>query len=230
MLTGGFKSVLVALALGGSISVIACGDAMAGKRMALLIGNASYKNVPSLKNPVNDARGVKEALEKIGFQAELVTDVNEKKFRRALKDFADRARDAEAVLFYYAGHGVEEQKVGYLLPTDVEIDDLRSIELSQVPSIDLVATAIGGLRGPKILIVDEPTRGIDVGAKIEVHNILFEMAKAGVAVLVVSSELPEVLALADRIVTMREGRVTGEIARAQASQETLMSMMALDAA
>jgi ABC-type sugar transport system ATPase subunit len=82
---------------------------------------------------------------------------------------------------------------------------------------------------PRILIVDEPTRGIDVGAKIEVHNILVEMAKAGVAVLVVSSELPEVLALCDRIVTMREGRVTGEIARAAASQEILMSMMALDA-
>jgi ABC-type sugar transport system ATPase subunit len=83
---------------------------------------------------------------------------------------------------------------------------------------------------PKILIVDEPTRGIDVGAKIEVHHILFEMAKAGVAVLVVSSELPEVLALADRIVTMREGRVTGEILRARATQEVLMSMMALEAA
>jgi len=83
---------------------------------------------------------------------------------------------------------------------------------------------------PKILIVDEPTRGIDVGAKIEVHHILFEMAKAGVAVLVVSSELPEVLALADRIVTMREGRVTGEISRAKATQEVLMSMMALEAA
>ncbi len=82
---------------------------------------------------------------------------------------------------------------------------------------------------PRILIVDEPTRGIDVGAKIEVHNILFEMAKSGVAVLVVSSELPEILALADRIVTMREGRVTGEIAREKASQEILMSMMALDA-
>jgi inositol transport system ATP-binding protein len=81
---------------------------------------------------------------------------------------------------------------------------------------------------PRILIVDEPTRGIDVGAKIEVHNILVEMAKAGVAVLVISSELPEILALADRIVTMREGRVTGEIARADATQESLMSMMALD--
>ncbi|NJM29287.1 MAG: sugar ABC transporter ATP-binding protein [Rhizobiales bacterium] len=78
---------------------------------------------------------------------------------------------------------------------------------------------------PKVLIVDEPTRGIDVGAKVEVHNLLFEMAKAGIAVIVISSELPEILALADRIVTMREGRVTGEIMRAGADQEKLMTLM-----
>src|SRR5580704_13826722 len=66
---------------------------------------------------------------------------------------------------------------------------------------------------PKILIVDEPTRGIDIGSKVEVHNLLIEMAKSGIAVIVISSELPEILAVSDRIVTMREGRVTGEIAR-----------------
>jgi inositol transport system ATP-binding protein len=78
---------------------------------------------------------------------------------------------------------------------------------------------------PKILIVDEPTRGIDVGSKVEVHNLLIEMAKQGIAVIVISSELPEILAVSDRIVTMREGRVTGEIARSDATQEILMSMM-----
>ncbi len=78
---------------------------------------------------------------------------------------------------------------------------------------------------PKILIVDEPTRGIDIGSKVEVHNLLIEMAKAGIAVIVISSELPEILAVCDRIVTMREGRVTGEIARGAATQEILMSMM-----
>jgi inositol transport system ATP-binding protein len=78
---------------------------------------------------------------------------------------------------------------------------------------------------PKILIVDEPTRGIDIGSKVEVHNLLIEMAKQGIAVIVISSELPEVLAVCDRIVTMREGAVTGEIARADASQEKLMMMM-----
>jgi ABC-type sugar transport system ATPase subunit len=78
---------------------------------------------------------------------------------------------------------------------------------------------------PKILIVDEPTRGIDIGSKVEVHNLLIEMAKSGIAVIVISSELPEILAVSDRIVTMREGRVTGEIARDAATQEILMSMM-----
>ncbi len=78
---------------------------------------------------------------------------------------------------------------------------------------------------PKILIVDEPTRGIDVGSKVEVHNLLIEMAKSGIAVIVISSELPEILAVSDRIVTMREGRVTGEISRIEATQEILMSMM-----
>jgi inositol transport system ATP-binding protein len=80
---------------------------------------------------------------------------------------------------------------------------------------------------PKVLIVDEPTRGIDVGAKVEVHNLLFQMAASGIAIIVISSELPEVLALADRIVMMREGRVSGEIARADATQEKLMTLMTL---
>jgi inositol transport system ATP-binding protein len=78
---------------------------------------------------------------------------------------------------------------------------------------------------PKILIVDEPTRGIDIGSKVEVHNLLIEMAKSGIAVIVISSELPEILAVSDRIVTMREGRVTGEMARTEATQEILMAMM-----
>jgi inositol transport system ATP-binding protein len=83
---------------------------------------------------------------------------------------------------------------------------------------------------PKVLIVDEPTRGIDVGAKVEVHNLLFAMARSGIAVIVISSDLPEVLAISDRIVTMREGRVTGEILRQAANQEILMTMMTQETA
>ncbi|HWL71042.1 MAG TPA: sugar ABC transporter ATP-binding protein [Geminicoccus sp.] len=77
---------------------------------------------------------------------------------------------------------------------------------------------------PKVLIVDEPTRGIDIAAKNEVHHLLFELAEAGIAVIVISSEMPELLRLADRIVTMREGRVTGELMRDQATEESLMHL------
>ncbi len=77
---------------------------------------------------------------------------------------------------------------------------------------------------PKVLIVDEPTRGIDIAAKNEVHHLLFELAEAGIAVIVISSELPELMRLADRIVTMREGRVTGEVMRDQATEESLMHL------
>jgi ABC-type sugar transport system ATPase subunit len=83
---------------------------------------------------------------------------------------------------------------------------------------------------PKVLIVDEPTRGIDVGAKVEVHNLLFEMAQTGIAIIAISSELPEILAISDRIVTMREGRVTGEALRDAANEEMLMTMMTLSVA
>jgi inositol transport system ATP-binding protein len=82
---------------------------------------------------------------------------------------------------------------------------------------------------PRVLIVDEPTRGIDVGAKVEVHNLLFEMAQTGIAIIAISSELPEILAVSDRIITMREGRVTGQIKREDATEEILMSMMTLTA-
>jgi rhamnose transport system ATP-binding protein len=77
-------------------------------------------------------------------------------------------------------------------------------------------------RKPTLLIVDEPTRGIDVGTKAEVHRLLSELAAQGVAVLMISSELPEVLGMADRIVVLFEGRVTHEFARADATEESLM--------
>ncbi|MGV3490526.1 MAG: sugar ABC transporter ATP-binding protein [Devosia sp.] len=83
-------------------------------------------------------------------------------------------------------------------------------------------------RNPKVLIVDEPTRGVDVGAKAEVHQILVQLASQGIAVMVISSELPEILAVSDRIVTMRQGRITGELPAEAATEEKLMALMALD--
>jgi rhamnose transport system ATP-binding protein len=75
---------------------------------------------------------------------------------------------------------------------------------------------------PKVLIIDEPTRGIDVGTKAEVHRLLSDLAGQGLAVLMISSELPEVLGMADRVLVMREGRITAEIDRADATPENVM--------
>ena len=75
---------------------------------------------------------------------------------------------------------------------------------------------------PKLLIVDEPTRGIDVGTKAEVHRLMSSLAADGLAVVMVSSELPEVLGMADRIVVLREGRIAAQLTRAEATEESVM--------
>lgn len=75
---------------------------------------------------------------------------------------------------------------------------------------------------PSVLILDEPTRGIDVGAKAEVHRIISDLAAGGLAIILISSELPEVLAMADRVVVLHEGHVTGAFTRAEATQERVM--------
>ena len=82
------------------------------------------------------------------------------------------------------------------------------------------------LTDPKILILDEPTRGIDVGAKAEIHKLITRLAGEGVAVIMISSELPEVLGMSDRILVMHEGRVTGILDRAEADQVKIMELAA----
>ncbi|MCY4454260.1 MAG: sugar ABC transporter ATP-binding protein [Immundisolibacterales bacterium] len=77
---------------------------------------------------------------------------------------------------------------------------------------------------PRIFLLDEPTRGIDVGAKAEVHTMVRELAEEGMAILCISSDLPEVLAMSDRILVMREGRQMGILERSEASQEAVMSL------
>ncbi|EPY13176.1 sugar ABC transporter ATP-binding protein [Paenibacillus alvei] len=78
--------------------------------------------------------------------------------------------------------------------------------------------------GPKLLILDEPTRGVDVGAKREIYQLMNELTGHGVAIIMVSSELPEVLGMSDRIVVVHEGRITGELTKAEATQEKIMTL------
>jgi ABC-type sugar transport system ATPase subunit len=79
----------------------------------------------------------------------------------------------------------------------------------------------------RVFIVDEPTRGVDVGAKAEIHQLLFDLARNGAAVLVISSDLPEVLAVSDRILVMREGRIAGERTAAQATEKSIMKLASM---
>jgi rhamnose transport system ATP-binding protein len=127
-------------------------------------------------------------------------------------------------------------KLGLLGPRAEREDAHRWTRLLQVKVghlADPVSTLSGGNQqkvvlakwlstDPKVLIVDEPTRGIDVGTKAEVHRLMSQLAGEGVAVLMVSSELPEVLGMADRVLVMHEGRIADEISRERADEESVM--------
>jgi len=108
----------------------------------------------------------------------------------------------------------------------------------RAPSVDVIVAGLSGgnqqkivlarwlAAKSKILILDEPTRGVDVGAKAEIHALIGELAEQGAAILLISSELPELLNLSDRILVLRAGRMVGEVARVEASQERLLRLMA----
>lgn len=106
------------------------------------------------------------------------------------------------------------------------------------PSIETPVAALSGgnqqkvaiakwlARDAKLLIVDEPTRGVDVGAKAAIHELIDELARQGVGIMLISSELPEVLNLSTRVIVMREGKIVGEVPREQATQEHVLCLMA----
>ena len=77
---------------------------------------------------------------------------------------------------------------------------------------------------PRVLLLDEPTRGVDVGAKAEIYGIIRRLADEGVAILMISSELPEIVGMSDRALVMRDGTVRGELAGAQITEEAIMAL------
>ena len=79
-------------------------------------------------------------------------------------------------------------------------------------------------RNSRVVIFDEPTRGIDVGAKVEIYNLMNELKKQGIAVMFVSSEMPEVMGIADRIIVMCDGRITGEVMAEETTQNEILTM------
>jgi ribose transport system ATP-binding protein len=112
---------------------------------------------------------------------------------------------------------------------------VRSLGIKAASADVPVATLSGGnqqkvvlgrwlARQPRLLILDEPTKGIDVGAKAEISELIVRLAAEGTAILLISSEMPEVLALSDRVLVMRSGRIAGELNRDELSAEAVMHL------
>jgi ABC-type sugar transport system ATPase subunit len=79
---------------------------------------------------------------------------------------------------------------------------------------------------PRLLILDEPTRGIDVGSKAEIHHIIAELAESGMAVLIISSEMPEIMGICDRIISVRSGEITGDFQDTEITKKKLLDAIA----
>ena len=106
----------------------------------------------------------------------------------------------------------------------------------KTPSVDAMVRSLSGGNqqkvalarwlslDPAVLMLDEPTQGVDVGSKVEIHDIIRALAARGVAVLMISSELPEILAMSDRIVVMRAGTIAGVLSRHEATQQNILSL------
>jgi len=123
-------------------------------------------------------------------------------------------RSAERRLALELGAQLKLKSAG----VDIEADSLSGGNQQKVAIAKLLATR------PSVLLMDEPTRGVDVGAKSEIHHILRELAEQGVGVVVISSELPEIIGLCDRAVVIHEGRVAGELSGAAMTEEALIRL------
>jgi ABC-type sugar transport system ATPase subunit len=121
------------------------------------------------------------------------------------------------------------------LETQYSKEYIEKLQIA-APSLDTQVQFLSGGNQQKVVIakwlmqqsdlifMDEPTRGVDVGAKVEIYTLMNEMIRQGKAVVMISSELPEILGMSDRIVIMHEGRIMGELAREEATQEKIMSL------
>jgi hypothetical protein len=134
--------------------LFAGGEAYADKRVALVIGNSGYAHAPALDNPVRDATAVSIMLEGAGFQVvEMRTDLDFAGMRRAISDFADRTRDADVAVVFYAGHGLEVEGVNYLIPTDARLATDIDVEYEALP-LDRLLRVLEPARSLRLVILD----------------------------------------------------------------------------
>ena len=131
----------------------------------------------------------------------------------------------------YAKNGINDEKKERELSKELlEEVDTKAVDIFQ-PASSLsggnqqkVVVAKALSQEMKVVIMDEPTKGVDVGAKAEIYAIMGDLAKKGYAIILISSEMPEILGMADRIVVMCNGRKTGELSRDEATQERILEL------
>lgn len=199
---------------------LASGSAQAEKRVALVMANSAYKNVPKLRNPVNDAALVGGMFKKAGFEwVDIRTDLNGAEMRKALRDFGARAREADVAIIYYAGHGIEFDGTNYLIPTDATLETDSDV-LDETVALDRALFAVEPAKQLRLIILDAcrdnpfartmkrtlASRGIGRGlAKVEPtspNTMIAYAAKAGsTASDGDAKDSPFAIALVDRLPT-----------------------------
>lgn len=137
-----------------SMVCLASQPAFAGKRIALVVGNSSYQNVVPLSNPANDATAITEMFRKAAFDVvESRRDLKNTEMRRALRDFTERARDADIAVIYYAGHGIEVDGTNYLIPVDAVLErDTDAYD--EAIALDRILQAIEPAKQLRLVILD----------------------------------------------------------------------------
>ena len=125
------------------------------KRVALVIGNAEYVSAGLLRNPVNDAQAVGNALQRLGFEVTTVTDANQKTMERSIRDFGKQLKQDKGVgLFYFAGHGMQFDGENYLLPTDIDPSTEEDVRYDAVPLGKLMAQLRAADNGMNVMVLD----------------------------------------------------------------------------
>ncbi|WP_022720282.1 caspase family protein [Rhodopseudomonas sp. B29] len=146
-------SPLAAL-IGAALAALSPGEAFAdAKRVALVIGNSSYQNVPQLPNPARDADSVGQMFRDAGFDVTMVVNTGNLDFKRAIRKFELAADQAEIAAIYYAGHGIEISGTNYLIPIDAKLASDRDAEDEAIP-LDRLVTSADGAGKLRVLILD----------------------------------------------------------------------------
>ncbi len=127
--------------------------ALAGQRVALVIGNASYAHAPSLPNPLNDTTDMGAALERLGFAVTRIENANQVELRRGLQQFSLAASASEIAVVFYAGHGIEVDKRNFLIPVDARLLSDADVEFEAVP-LDLLSLSVERAKGLRLIILD----------------------------------------------------------------------------